>query len=117
MSRSPGLVAETRAVSALAALAQVSRLRVFRLLVGAGPDGLRPGQIAAALDVSANLLSFHLKELQTCGLITQEREGRFLRYRADMEAMQQLMQFMTAHCCQGEPCVAMPMVSCAAPAS
>lgn len=108
------LAGETNAVRALAALAQTSRLRVFRLLVGAGPDGLCPGQIAAALDVSANLLSFHLKELHTCGLITQEREGRFLRYRADMQAMQQLMQFMTAHCCQGEPCVAMPVMDCAA---
>lgn len=104
-------------INALAALAQASRLRVFRLLVGSGPGGLCPGQIAAALDISANLLSFHLKELQACGLITQEREGRFLRYRADMEAMQQLMQFLTAHCCQGEPCVAMPMVNCTVPAS
>lgn len=108
------LAGETSAVRALACLAQASRLRVFRLLVGAGPDGLCPGQIAATLDVSANLLSFHLKELHTCGLITQEREGRFLRYRADMQEMQQLMQFMTAHCCHGEPCVAMPVMDCSA---
>ncbi|MBX9905328.1 MAG: metalloregulator ArsR/SmtB family transcription factor [Burkholderiales bacterium] len=114
MKRGLDLAGETGAVRALAALAQVSRLRVFRLLVGAGPDGLCPGQIAATLDVSANLLSFHLKELQACGLITQEREGRFLRYRADMQAMQQLMQFMTAHCCHGEPCVAMPAMDCSA---
>ncbi|MGV3628652.1 MAG: ArsR/SmtB family transcription factor [Betaproteobacteria bacterium] len=109
------LAGEKSAVSALAALAQPSRLRVFRLLVGAGPDGLCPGQIADALDVSANLLSFHLKELHACSLITQKREGRFLRYRADMQAMQQLMQFMTAHCCQGEPCIEMPMVNCLVP--
>jgi len=108
------LAGETRAVKALAALAQASRLRVFRLLVGAGPDGLCPGQIAEALAVSANLLSFHLKELQYCGLITQEREGRFLRYRADMNAMTQLMAFMTANCCQGEPCVAIPVARCSA---
>ncbi len=114
MKRGLSLAGETRAVRALAALAQTSRLRVFRLLVGAGPDGLCPNQIADALAVSANLLSFHLKELQCCGLITQEREGRFLRYRADMQAMQQLMQFMTAHCCQGEPCVAMPVMDCSA---
>lgn len=114
MNRSLDLAGETSAVRVLAALAQVSRLRVFRLLVGAGPDGLCPGQIAETLDVSANLLSFHLKELQACGLVTQEREGRFLRYRADMEAMQQLMQFMTAHCCHGEPCVTMPAMDCSA---
>ncbi len=106
------LAGETSAVRALAALAQASRLQVFRLLVGAGPGGLCPGQIAAALDVSANLLSFHLKELHACGLITQQREGRFLRYRADMQAMQQLMQFLTAHCCRGELCVAMPVMDC-----
>ncbi len=112
MNRSPDLTGETRAVRALAALAQASRLRVFRLLVGAVPDGLRPSQIADALAVSANLLSFHLKELHHCGLITQEREGRFLRYRADMAAMKQLMEFLTAHCCQGESCVAMPATGC-----
>ncbi len=114
MNCSLDLAGETSAVSALAALAQTSRLRVFRLLVGAGPGGLCPGQIAEALGVSANLLSFHLKELQACSLITQEREGRFLRYRADMNAMTQLMEFMAAHCCKGEPCVAIPMVRCSA---
>ncbi len=117
MNRGPDLAAETRAVRALAALAQTSRLRVFRLLVGAGPDGLCPGQIADALAVSANLLSFHLKELHACGLVTQERAGRFLRYRADMDAMKRLMEFLTAHCCQGEPCVVMPAMNCAAPAT
>jgi len=117
MKRGPDIDLETRSVDALAALAHASRLQVFRLLVGTGPDGLCPGQIADALGVSANLLSFHLKELHTCGLITQEREGRFLRYRADMQAMQQLMQFLTAHCCDGEPCIPMPMVNCSVPAS
>lgn len=117
MNCSLDLAGETGAVRALAALAQASRLRVFRLLVGAGPDGLCPGQIADAMAVTANLLSFHLKELQACGLITQEREGRFLRYRADMAAMKQLMNFLTAHCCQGEPCITMPMVNCSALAS
>ncbi|MBY0270201.1 MAG: metalloregulator ArsR/SmtB family transcription factor [Burkholderiales bacterium] len=117
MNRRLDLDGETRAVRALAALAQTSRLRVFRLLVGAGPDGLCPGQIAGALGVSATLLSFHLKELHACGLVTQKREGRFMRYHADMTAMQQLMEFLTAHCCQGEPCIEMPMAGCFAPAS
>lgn len=117
MNQAPDLTVETRAVSALSALAQASRLRVFRLLVGAGPAGLCPGQIADALAVSANLLSFHLKELHYCGLITQQREGRFLRYRADMDAMKQLMDFLTAHCCHGEPCAGIPVIDCTAPAS
>lgn len=103
---------ETRFVKSLAALAQISRLRVFRLLVGAGNDGLYPGQIANALDVPANALSFHLKELLYCGLVTQSREGRFLRYRADLEAMRQLMEFLAAHCCHGEDCGVIPAIHC-----
>lgn len=103
---------EVRFVKALGALAQSSRLRVFRLLVGAGNDGLYPGQIADALSVPANTLSFHLKELHYCGLITQEREGRFLRYRADLEQMRQLMEFLAAHCCHGESCGVMPVIDC-----
>lgn len=106
------IAGETRAVKALAALAQTSRLRVFRLLVGAGNNGLHPGQISDALGVPANALSFHLKELHHCGLVTQEREGRFLRYRAHLAAMRELMEFMAAHCCQGEPCGVMPAIDC-----
>lgn len=105
---------EAHFVKALAALAQSSRLRVFRLLVGAGNHGLNPSQIADALDVPANALSFHLKELHYCGLITQSREGRFLRYCADLEEMRQLMEFLTAHCCQGESCSVMPVIDCQA---
>lgn len=115
MSNEPEFSGAARFVKALAALAQISRLRVFRLLVGAGNDGLYPGQIADTLAVPANALSFHLKELHHCGLITQKREGRFLRYRADMDAMRQLMEFLTAHCCHGEFCVAMPVIDCPAP--
>jgi len=115
VSRGQEISSETRSVQVLAALAQTSRLRVFRLLVGAGNHGLHPSQIADALDVPANALSFHLKELHHCGLITQEREGRFLRYRADMNAMRQLMEFLTAHCCHGETCVSMPVIECVRP--
>jgi|GEM_PF-544680 len=103
---------EARFVKALAALAQTSRLRVFRLLVGAGNEGLHPGQIAEALDIPANALSFHLKELLYCGLVTQSREGRFLRYRADLESMRQLMEFLAAHCCHGEACGVLPAIDC-----
>ena len=104
---------EGLAVKALAALAQTSRLRVFRAIVGAGPQGLQPGHLAQALDMPANTLSFHLKELHHAGLVGVQREGRFLRYRANMDAMQSLVVFLTAHCCQGEPCIDMPLVACA----
>lgn len=113
MSHNQKRSGEDRSVNALAALAHTSRLRVFRLLVGAGLNGLHPGQIANELAIPANALSFHLKELHLCGLVTQEREGRFLRYRADMNAMKQLIEFLTAHCCHGEPCITMPTVECA----
>lgn len=98
---------ENHALEALAALAQSSRLRIFRQLVGAADDGLHPGQISAALAIPANALSFHLRELHSCGLVSHEREGRFLRYRANMKAMTQLMAFLTAHCCHGKPCAGM----------
>ena len=115
MNMKAAISEETRFVKALAALAQISRLRVFRLLVGAGNDGLYPGQIADALAVPANALSFHLKELHYCGLVTQAREGRFLRYRADLEAMKQLLEFLSAHCCNGEACGVMPTINCQTP--
>ena len=95
---------EDVAVKALAALAQSSRLKVFRAIVGTGPEGIQPGQLSAALDIPANTLSFHLKELQHAALISVQREGRFLRYRADLGVMQSLMDFLTAHCCKGVPC-------------
>ena len=103
---------EDLAVKALAALAQTSRLRVFRAIVGAGPEGMQPGQLSQALAVPANTLSFHLKELQHAGLVSVQREGRFMRYRADMPAMQSLVGFLTDHCCQGAPCADMPTVAC-----
>ena len=103
---------EDKAVGALGALAQASRLNVFRKLVVAGPDGLYPGDLAAEMRVLPNSLSFHLKELQRCGLVTQQREGRFLRYRADMAQMQSLMDFLLDQCCQGQPCVDTSAATC-----
>lgn len=105
---------ENVAVTALAALAQSSRLRVFRAIVGAGPEGIQPGQLSVALELPANTLSFHLKELHHATLVSVQREGRFLRYRADFRAMQSLMDFLTAHCCQGLPCGETVNLSCAA---
>lgn len=113
MNASPNTMDEALAVKALAALAQGSRLRVFRAIVGAGPQGLQPGQLSQALDMPANTLSFHLKELLHAGLVSVQREGRFLRYQADMPAMQSLVGFLTDHCCQGLPCVDLTPMACA----
>jgi ArsR family transcriptional regulator len=99
---------ESRAVIALAALAQQARLRVFRALVGAGPAGLTPGELSAALDIPPSTLSFHLKELVHAGLVSAEREGRKLHYRPALEPMNALLAYLTDHCCQGEPCAARP---------
>ncbi len=96
---------ENDVVRALAALAQPLRLRVFRRLVVAGPEGLTPGALTEALDVPATSLSFHLKELTHSGLVTQERQGRNLVYRAAFDQMNALLGFLTQNCCQGEACL------------
>lgn len=95
---------EKTAVLALAALAQEARLRVFRALVGAAPDGMTPGALSALLDVPASTLSFHLKELAHAGLVSVEREGRHLFYRPSLEHMNALLGYLTDHCCQGRSC-------------
>jgi len=92
-----------QAVAALAALAQETRLSVFRLLIEAGPDGLPAGQIAGALKVAPATLSFHLKELSHAGLVHGRQEGRFMIYTADFECMAALMTFLTRNCCKGMP--------------
>ena len=102
-------------VKALCALAQINRLNVFRLLVVAGQDGMYPSDMAVALGVPPNSLSFHLKELLSCELVSQEREGRNLRYRANMTQMQGLLVFLTDECCQGQPCVELPTIDCGDP--
>lgn len=104
---------EKAAVMSLAALAQPMRLRVFRALVGAGPDGMTPGALAAMLDVPASTLSFHLKELTHSGLVTQERESRNLIYRPAIDQMNELLAYLTAHCCQGAPCELTAATVCA----
>lgn len=95
---------EKDAVAALAALAQAARLRVFRALVGAGPQGLTPTALAETLVVPASTLSFHLKELMHAGLVSVQREGRNLIYRPEFGQMNALLAYLTAHCCQGQPC-------------
>jgi len=94
---------EKNAVSALAALAQEARLRIFRALVGAGPAGLTPTAISALLDIPASTLSFHLKELIHAQLVSVERDGRSLIYRPDLPRMNALLGYLSDHCCQGQP--------------
>lgn len=108
------LLDETGAVKALAALAQAQRLRTFRALVVAGPDGLTPGAIAEQLEVAPSALSFHLKELAHSGLVSSEPRGRNLIYRANFEQMTALLGYLTEHCCQGEACEVADAASCAA---
>ncbi|HYD75156.1 metalloregulator ArsR/SmtB family transcription factor [Ramlibacter sp.] len=103
---------EKSAVAALAALAQPVRLRVFRALVGAGPEGTTPSTLAALLGVAGSTLSFHLKELMHAGLVVQERDGRNLIYRAELDRMSELMEYLAAHCCLGAGCEEIARVSC-----
>ena len=103
---------EKKAVAALAALAQPVRLRVFRALVGAGPEGMTPGALGAMLDVAGSTLSFHLKELTHSGLVLQERDGRNLVYRAALDHMSELMDYLAAHCCLGAGCEEITAASC-----
>ncbi|MHB1248189.1 MAG: ArsR/SmtB family transcription factor [Polaromonas sp.] len=105
---------EHAAVKALAALAQVQRLRAFRALVVAGPEGLTPGIMAEQLGVAPSALSFHLKELAHSGLVSSEPRGRNLIYRANFEQMNALLGYLTEHCCQGEACEVIDTASCAA---
>ncbi len=103
---------ETAIVRSLAALAQTARLRIFRALVVAGASGLNPGDLAGQLDVAPATLSFHLKELTHAGLISQERQGRYLVYRASFDSMNELLAYLTENCCQGEACAISAAASC-----
>jgi len=87
----------------LAALAQESRLSVFRLLVTQGEDGLCAGDIAKKLDISPNTLSFHLRELQEAGLIISDKQGRSVFYSLDIRGYRKLLKFLTEDCCKGNP--------------
>lgn len=95
---------EQSAVKALAALAQAQRLRIFRALVVAGPDGLTPGAMAEQLASAPSALSFHLKELLYCGLVSSEPRGRHLIYRANIGRMNAVLAYLTEHCCEGRDC-------------
>lgn len=110
-----------QAVPMLAALAQETRLAIFRALVQAGPEGLAAGRIAEAVGAPASTLSFHLKELSSNGLARARQDGRFIYYTADYAAMSELVSFLTEKCCQGMPApqvarIGKAVASCCTPA-
>lgn len=92
------------AIVALAALAQETRLALFRLLVQTGPEGLSAGAISSKLAIPPSSLSFHLKELTHARLIFSRQQGRFVIYSANFDAMHELVGYLTENCCGGEPC-------------
>jgi ArsR family transcriptional regulator, arsenate/arsenite/antimonite-responsive transcriptional repressor len=96
------------AVKALGALAQESRLTVFRMLVEAGPEGMSPGVIGERTRIPAATLSFHLKELASAGLISSRPEGRYILYAPRVDQMAELLDFLTHDCCGGHPELCMP---------
>ncbi|HET8726022.1 MAG TPA: metalloregulator ArsR/SmtB family transcription factor [Alphaproteobacteria bacterium] len=93
---------KTTAIAALAALAQDTRLDIFRLLVQAGKEGMAAGQIGERLGLPSATLSFHLNQLKQAGLITFRREGRSLIYAAEYAAMNSLLAYLTENCCRGD---------------
>jgi ArsR family transcriptional regulator len=92
------------AVERLAALGHETRLAVFRLLIEAGPAGINAGQIAERLDIALATLSFHLAHLTRVGLIKAQPQSRYIFYAADYAAMDELIGYLTANCCQGSTC-------------
>ena len=91
------------AVTALAALAQETRLSIYRLLIEAGPEGTAAGRIGEALEVPGATLSFHLKELSRAGLVSSRQDRQFIYYAVDFERMAELMTYLTQNCCKGMP--------------
>lgn len=101
---------KNKAVAAFAALSQPTRLDVFRLLVKAGEDGLRAGEISEQLDVRQNTMSANLTVLVQAGLIRNRREGRTIRYHADLAGMRGLLAFLMEDCCGGNPALCQPIL-------
>ena len=98
------------AAELLAALGYESRLAIFRLLVEAGPEGINASAIGEQLSMAPATLSFHLAHLSRVGLITGERESRFIHYSANFSTMDDLIAFLTSNCCQGNACL--PKIAC-----
>lgn len=106
----------TLAVKSLAALAQESRLTIFRSLVQAGPEGLTAGQLAETLGISPSSLTFHMKELTHSGLALSRQEGRYVIYSAQIDSMNALLAYLTDNCCGGNPCTPVSTIKFAAKA-
>jgi DNA-binding transcriptional ArsR family regulator len=110
---------EMQALDALGALSQETRLRIVRLLVTAGPDGMAAGAIGEAMNATSSRLSFHLTHLEHAGLVQSRRDGRSIRYSAAYDALSGLIAFLMRDCCQGHPDVCAPAVAaltaCACP--
>ena len=102
----------SKAVAALAALAQENRLQIFRLLVQAGPEGMAAGHVAEKLGLAPNTLTFHFDRLRFAGLVSVRRDGRSMIYAARFEAMNNLVSFLTENCCQGAEETCAPVVLC-----
>jgi ArsR family transcriptional regulator len=102
-------------ILALAALAQSTRLDVFRLLVKREPDGLAAGEIAKALAVPQNTMSAHLAVLSRAGLVSAQRTGRSIVYRADLSSFQSMMSFLVNDCCDGRPEICAPLIESITP--
>ncbi len=100
------------AVKALAALAQDSRLAIFRVLVQAGREGLSAGRIGETLGIPPSSLTFHMKELSHANLVTSRQESRYVIYSANFEAMNELLAFLTESCCGGAPCLSTSFAEC-----
>ncbi len=101
----------SRAIRALGALAQESRLEAFRLLVRAGTAGMPAGEIARAVAVPHNTMSSHLSILANAGLVRSQRDGRSIIYAIDLDAMRALLSFLMEDCCQGHPEVCAPLIA------
>lgn len=110
---------ERQALFAFGAMSQETRLRIVRLLVKAGPDGVAAGDIASAMEVSPSNVSFHLKELERAGLIAARRASRSIVYSADFEALSGLIRFLMEDCCSGRPEICEPALApaCCVPAA
>lgn len=109
---------ERQALIAFGAMSQETRLKIVRLLVKAGPEGMAAGSIADAAGVSASNVSFHLKELERSGLVAARRDSRSIVYSAEFEALSGLIRFLMEDCCAGNPAICEPLLApaCCAPA-
>jgi len=99
---------ERQALSAFGALSQETRLRIMRMLVVAGPDGMAAGAIAETAEVSASNVSFHLKEMERAGLVAARRDARSIIYSAEFDGLSGLIRFLMHDCCSGRPEICVP---------